>query len=264
MVSKVDRESIAALVITYNEEKNIEECLESVNWINEIIVIDACSTDRTVEIARQYTDKVFLNIWNGFGQQKNLGIEKTMSEWVLIVDADERVSPELRYEIEDRLSKHRNDRFAGYQIPRRNYFYGKWIRWGGSYPDYQLRLFRKDSGRYNDVAIHENLILDGPIGYLKNHIDHITERCIADHFKKFDNYTTLAAQEKRKRKKQIKWYDIAFRPIITFIKVYISKQGYRDGLYGLIYGIFASFYTFSKYVKLWEMRNIEKYYDAGT
>lgn len=258
MVSKVDRDSISALVITYNEEKNIKECLESVNWVDEIIVIDAFSTDRTVEIARKYTDKVFLNMWKGFGQQKNLGIEKTMSKWVLIVDADERVSPELRSKIEDRLSKHRNDRFAGYQIPRRNYFYGKWVRWGGSYPDYQLRLFRRDSGRYNDVAIHENLILNGPIGDLEHHIDHLTERCIADHFKKFDNYTTLAAEEAGKKKNSVKWHDIASRPIITFLKVYVSKGGWRDGLHGLIYGAFASFYTFSKYVKLWEMGNVEK------
>lgn len=258
MVSKVDRDSISTLIITYNEEKNIEDCLESVNWVDEIIVIDAYSTDRTVEIAKKYTDKVFLNLWKGFGRQKNLGIEKAMSKWVLIVDADERVTQELTSEIEGKLSNAADNNFVGYQIPRRNYFYGKWVRWGGAYPDCQLRLFRRESGRYNNVAVHENLILNGPIGYLTHHMDHLTEKCISDHFKKFNNYTTLAAEEAGKKKSNVNWHDIAFRHIITFLKVYVSKGGWRDGLNGLVYGVFASFYTFAKYVKLWEKYSTEK------
>ena len=244
---------LSVVIITCNEERNIRECLESVKWADEIIIVDAYSRDKTLEIAGKYTDKVFLNEWMGFGPQKNLGIDKATSSWILIVDADERITQELRVEIEDRLSNPSCNRFVGYQVPRRNYFYGKWVRWGGAYPDYQLRFFRKDSGRYNDLPVHENLILQGLIGHLKNPIDHLADRCISDRFIKLDRYSALGAKETAKMKGRVRWYDIGFRPIAPFIKAYVLKKGYRDGIYGLIYGTFAGFYTFSKYVKLWEM-----------
>lgn len=244
---------LSVVIIASNEEQNIKDCLESIKWADEIIVVDAHSNDRTVDIARGYTDNVFLNEWPGFGPQKNLGIDKATYNWILIVDSDERVTPELRDEIEDKLSNAADNVFVGYQVPRRNYFYGKWVRWGGAYPDYQLRLFRKDAGRYNDVPVHENLILQGPIGYLNNPLNHLADRRISDRFIKVDRYAAMAAKEMVNKKGRVRWYDIALRPIAPFIKAYILKKGYRDGIYGLIYGVFTGFYTFSKYVKLWEI-----------
>jgi glycosyltransferase involved in cell wall biosynthesis len=149
--------SIAAVVITKDEERNIGPCLESLRWTDEIIVVDACSGDRTVEIARQYTDRLFVRAWPGFGPQKNFGIDKTNADWVLVVDADERVTEPLQKEILALLRTGPPADVAGFEIPRRNYFYGKWIRGGGIYPDYQLRLFRRSAGRYDDVLLHERL-----------------------------------------------------------------------------------------------------------
>ena len=139
-----------------------------------------------------------------------------------------------------------------YRIPRRNFFYGAWVRGGGVYPDYQVRLFRRGTAQYNDVAVHENLIVDGEIGTLVGHLDHYTERRIQDHFKKFGLYTTLAAQEKAKTIRTVGWTDLVFRPLVVWVKTYVLKQGFRDGVRGLIVCVFASMYTFVKYAKLWD------------
>lgn len=245
--------TVAVVIITKNEEYNIKECLESVLWADEFIVVDAQSHDRTVEIARQYTDKVFVRPWPGFGAQKNFGMAQATSEWILILDADERISPELQVEIQARVTRWSPGEPVAYRMPRRNYFYGRWARWGGQYPDWQIQLFRKEAAQYNDVLVHENLLVDGAIGSLDGHLDHYTERRIDDHFKKFSLYTTLAAQEKRKSRKVVYWHDLALRPLVIFFKVYVLKQGFRDGLQGLILGVFASMYTFVKYAKLWEL-----------
>jgi hypothetical protein len=126
------------------------------------------------------------------------------------------------------------------------------VRGGGVYPDYQVRLFRRGIAQYNDVAVHENLIVDGEIGTLAGHLDHYTERRIQDHFKKFGLYTTLAAQEKAKRVRTVHWIDLVFRPLVVWVKTYVLKQGFRDGVRGLIVCVFASMYTFVKYAKLWD------------
>jgi len=142
---------------------------------------------------------------------------------------------------------------VAYRIPRRNFFYGAWVRGGGVYPDYQVRLFRRGTAQYNDVAVHENLVVDGEIGTLAGHLDHYTERRIQDHFKKFGLYTTLAAQEKAKTIRTVGWTDLVFRPLVVWFKTYVLKQGFRDGVNGLIVCVFASMYTFVKYAKLWDL-----------
>lgn len=243
--------NISAVVITYNEERNIVDCLESIKWINEIVIVDANSQDKTAEVCRKFTNKIFQRPWPGFGLQKNFGIEQTTSDWILIVDADERVPVALRDDILEAIRQPGNN--IGYHIPRRNFWYGKWIRWAGMYPDYQLRLFKKSAGRYNDVAVHENLILNGLKGYLKNPMDHITERRLSDHMKKFMQYTTLAAEEKAKRQRKASILDLALNHVVTFIKSYFIRQGFRDGIHGLIVSVLAGMYTFVKYAKLWEM-----------
>ena len=243
----------ACVVITKNEEANIQDCLRSVQWANELIVVDAESCDKTVELARACGAKVSVRPWPGFGLQKNFGMAEASSDWILILDADERVTEELRGEVRTCLERWRPGDPVAYRIPRRNFFYGAWVRGGGVYPDYQVRLFRRGIAQYNVVAVHENLLVDGEIGTLAGHLDHYTERRIQDHFKKFGLYTTLAAQEKAKRVQTVRWIDLVFRPLVVWVKTYVFKQGCRDGVNGLIVCVFASMYTFVKYAKLWDL-----------
>lgn len=248
-----DVATLGCVVITKNEEANIHDCLASVAWIAERIVVDAESTDRTVELARAAGARVFVRPWPGFGPQKNYAMDEAGAEWILIVDADERIPQPLQAEIRSRIDAWRPGDPEAYEIPRRNYFYGAWVRHAGVYPDYQIRLVRKGSARYNDVPVHENLVVQGPVGRLTHPMDHFTERRIRDHFRKFGLYTTLAAQEKGRTVCRVSAIDLIFRPLVVFTKSYLLKQGFRDGVRGLIVSGFASMYTFVKYAKLWAM-----------
>ncbi len=254
--SETMRPTLSVVIITRNEERNIRKCLESARWADEIVVVDACSSDRTIEVTKEYTSHVLVRPWPGFGPQKNYAIGQASGEWVLVLDADERVSPELASEIQARLRGSDESDVVAFRIPRRNMYYGRWVRWGGIYPDYQLRLFRKDSARYNDVAVHENLLVNGAMGTLTGHLDHYTEHAISDHFTRFPQYTTLAAQEKAKTTRVVRWSDLVIRPLVVLTKTYVLKQGFRDGVRGMIVCIFASMYTFVKYAKLWESLNV--------
>jgi len=245
--------SLSCVVITRNEEANIQDCLASVSWATERIVVDAESSDRTADFARAGGARVFVRPWPGFGAQKNFGMEQASSDWILIVDADERVPQPLHAEILSRIVQWKPGDPVAYEIPRKNWFYGAWVRHAGVYPDYQIRLFRRGRARYNDVPVHENLIVEGPIGKLLNPFEHYTERRIRDHFRKFGLYTTLAAKEKSKSMQRVGVEDLLVRPLIVFFKTYVAKQGFRDGVRGLIVCGFASMYTFVKYAKLWHM-----------
>ena len=186
------------------------------------------------------------------------------SDWILILDADERVTEELRGEVRTCLEQWKPGAPVAYRIPRRNFFYGAWVQRAGVYPDYQVRLFRRGVAQYNDVAVHENLLVEGAIGTLAGHLDHYTERRIQDHFKKFGLYTTLAAQEKAKKVRTVRWIDLTFRPLVVFGKTYFVKQGFRDGVQGLIVCVFASMYTFVKYAKLWDATELSRYSSSSS
>src|SRR5437867_167284 len=180
-------QTIAAVVITKNEERNITTCLESLKWVDELIVVDAESSDRTAELAKAYTPKVFLRAWSGYGPQKNFAIDQATADWILIVDADERVTEELREEIMNLLRKQpsplegEGESPVAYRIPRRNFYYGYWIRGAGQYPDPQQRLVRRGRGLYNDLPVHEHLEVDGPIGDLRCHLNHHTHPTVLAH-----------------------------------------------------------------------------------
>jgi glycosyltransferase involved in cell wall biosynthesis len=224
-----------------------------VSWATERIVVDAESSDRTADLARAAGARVIVHPWPGFGAQKNFGMEQVSSDWVLILDADERVSRPLQAEILSRIDQWQEGEPVAYEIPRKNFFYGAWVRHAGVYPDYQIRLVRRGSAKYNDVPVHENLLVKGPIGKLATPFDHYTERRIRDHFRKFGLYTTLAAHEKSQTVQAVHARDLLFRPLVVFFKSYVLKQGFRDGVRGLIVCVFASMYTFVKYAKLWDM-----------
>jgi (heptosyl)LPS beta-1,4-glucosyltransferase len=219
--------------------------------MHELIVVDACSTDRTVEIVREYTSRVFIRSWPGFGPQKNYGIDRATADWILIVDADERVTDGLREEIIRSIEGVPDD-VAGFEIPRRNVFYGRWIQGGGLYPDRQLRLFRRHAGRYDDVLLHEHLAVRGRIDRLTAPLDHYSMPTIKDHVRKMMRYTTLGAQEKLKTRSKVTALDIAGSHLVTIVKTYIFRKGYRDGIHGVIVALFAGLHTFVKYAKAWE------------
>lgn len=245
--------SLAVIIITKDEERNIAACLESVQWADERIVVDAESRDRTVEVAKRLAAQVHVRPWPGYGPQKNFGMDHARAEWILIVDADERITPALREEIQAALKAGPPDEISGFEIPRRNFFYGRWIRGGGIYPDYQLRLIRKTAGRYDDTQLHENLRLRGRVERLRQPMDHYSMPTIRDHVRKMMRYTTLAAQEKLKARSHVTALDIAGHHLGTVLKTYVLRGGWRDGVHGAIVALFAGMHTFVKYAKAWDM-----------
>lgn len=245
-------DSLSVVIITLNEEENIGGCLQSVAWADEIVVVDSGSTDRTVDICRKYTDKVFVEGWKGYGRQKNLAIERVKGGWILNVDADERVTPGLREEIEDVLRGKRSG-YDGFYIPRKNFFMGRWIKRCGWYPDYTLRLFKKGKGCFNERKVHEAVRVEGDTGYLKHPLEHYTYKGVSDYLRRMERYSSLAAEEMLKEGKKTGLFDLLIRPGLTFLKMYLLKLGFLEGYRGLILsGLYAS-YTFSKYARLWEM-----------
>ena len=249
--------TIAAVVITKDEEGNIADCLDSVRWADELIVVDAESRDRTVEVARRYTSQVFVRPWAGYGPQKNFGIDQAHTDWILVVDADERVTDQLRQEIQDLLAAEPPPDVGGYEIPRRNFFYGKWIQGGGLFPDYQLRLFRRQAGRYDDVRLHEHLAVRGRRERLRVPFDHYSMPSVSHHVRKMMRYTTLGADEKLKRVRHVSGWVIATHHLGTMLKTLFVRGGYRDGVPGLIVAMFAGLHTFVKYAKAWERVNVK-------
>ncbi|MCK4261691.1 glycosyltransferase family 2 protein [bacterium] len=255
--------SLSVVVITKNEEEDIGLCLESVKWADEIVVVDDFSQDKTVEICHQWTDKVFQRRWEGYAKGKNFAIEKASGQWILSLDADERVSPELKAEIKEVLdpfrdksltSLERDSSYDGYLIPMKFYFYGHWMRYGGLYPKRHLRLFRKRKGKFEERAVHEGVKVTGRIGYLKEPMLHYSYKSLDDYLQKFDRYSTLDALDKLDKRKHGRWYPFLRLPA-EFILTYFIKQGFRDGFYGLLYSVLNAFYVFVKYMKLWEVQS---------
>ncbi len=247
-------EKLSVIIITFNEEKNIRDCLNSVKWADEIIVVDSFSNDRTLEISKEYTDKVFQNKWQGFVEQKNFALTKASHNWILSIDADERISDELKEEIKGLLSN--SLKYDGYYIPRKTFYVKKWILNCGWYPDYKIRLFKKDKGRWEGTegtAIHESVKINGRIGYLKGDILHYSFMSISSHLKTINSFTSISAMENFKKGKKAGILSILFRPLFNFFKMYILKRGFLDGLLGFIVSVLSSYHVFIKYTKMWEM-----------
>lgn len=251
-----ERASLSVVMICYNEEENIREALESVRFSDEIVVVDSGSTDRTVAICREYTDRIVFQPWLGFSEQKNRALSHATHDWVFVLDADERVPPPLQKELLSLLEG--PPPLLGYSVPRKNFFRGHWIRYGGWYPDHTLRFFNRRKGRFADRAVHERVEVNGPTGTLKNPIDHYTYRDLSDYMMRMQRYSSLAAEEMRKEGRKFRRTDLWLRPPITFLKMYLLRQGFRDQLDGLILSGLYACYTFAKYAKLAEMELAEK------
>lgn len=249
------KQKLSVVIITKNEEKIISRCLESVSWADEIIVVDSGSSDNTVEICRKYNAKVFYKKWAGYSKQKNFAISKAKGDWILSIDADEIVSDKLREEIKNILNAD-DVLYNGYEIRFKNYYYGKFLRFGGLYPDYHLRLFRKGKGKFNKNKIHEGVQLKGESKKLKGEILHFTSRLISDHIENINKYTEFEAIQNKENLKIPTGYTIFIRPLYNFIKKYFFKFGFLDGLHGFIFHVFSSMYLFIQEIKTIEKLNM--------
>ncbi|MDH4164026.1 MAG: glycosyltransferase family 2 protein [Nitrospirota bacterium] len=247
---------LSIAIITLNEESNIRRTLDSVKWADEIVVVDSGSTDGTLAICREYTDRVFHQKWLGYAGQKNFAIDNTSGEWVLSLDADEPIEPALAQEIRAILMS--EDPCDGYCIPRKTYFLGKWIKHGGWYPDLNLRLIRKGKGRFEERVVHESIKVKGKVGVLRNAIEHHTYPDLESYLSTINKYSTLAVEvmaQKGLPWSKTSWISIVIRPLFTFLHKYIFRLGFLDGKHGLVLNLFHSWYVFAKYAKAWERAN---------
>lgn len=240
---------LTATVITRNESANLAAALESVSWADEILVVDSCSTDDTVEIARRYTARVLVREWPGFSAQKNFAAGESTHDWILSVDADERVTPALAAEIQGLLRGEPSGR--GYRIPRVSFYLGRWIRTTDWYPDYQLRLYDRRVSRWTGM-VHEGVEVDGAVGRLRAELQHLPYRDISHHLQTIDRYTTLAAEQMRQRGTRVGAAGLLLRPAGAFVRNYVLRGGWRDGTVGLVVSLLNSYYVFLKFAKLWE------------
>jgi glycosyltransferase involved in cell wall biosynthesis len=241
---------ITALIPARNEEEMIRECLESVAWADEVYVVDSYSTDRTVEIARELGVRVEQHEYENSAAQKNWAIPRATHPWVLLVDADERVTPELREEIRAILAE--DPRFDGYWIRRANHFLGRLMRHGGWETDKVIRLFRRDAGRYATREVHAEIELPGPLPTLRHPLLHFSFRSFRQYSRKMELYSDWGASQLAGEGRSAGWGSIAFRPLIRFIKMYFIRLGFLDGVHGLVLGMLAAYTVYLKYAKLWE------------
>ena len=247
---------ISATVITLNEEQNLAAALESLSWADEIIVVDSESIDRTVEIARQFTDRIFIRPWPGYAAQKNFATEQASHDWVFNLDADERVSPELRREIEG-LKAAGEPAASGFEVPRRTFYLGRWIKHSGWYPDFKIRLYNRTAGRWRGEYVHESVESNGHVEKLTGPLLHYTVRNASDHHSRIERYTTLAAEEMAEHGKRVTPLSLLVSPLMAFIRAYIFRRGFLDGMPGLAIAYFAAHYVFLKGIKLWEKKRGE-------
>jgi glycosyltransferase involved in cell wall biosynthesis len=247
--------SLSVAIITKNEEANLLRTLESVRWADEIVVVDCGSTDRTVEIARNFGAKIVCEPWRGFGRQKNFAIEQCSSEWVLSLDADEEVSAELAAEIRQLLAG--AAMVEAFFIPRRNLFLGRWIRHGGYWPDPKLRLFRKGAAWFEDRSVHETMLCSGATQTLKGSLIHHAYPTLNSYLCHMNRYSSLGAEQaiaKGKTSKSLPAFlwNVLLNPAATFLYNYIFRLGFLDGREGLLFHISHSAYVSWKYGKAWQ------------
>jgi glycosyltransferase involved in cell wall biosynthesis len=248
--------NLSVVIITFNEEGNLARCLNSVSWAEEIVIVDSFSQDRTKEVASDFTDKIYDKQWPGFGPAKQFAVEKTSNEWVLSVDADEEVSLELKEQIRRALNS--DSEVDGYYLCRQSYFLGKWIRHGGWYPDYVLRLFRKNKAEFTDSKVHEKLTLKGKSAYLNGTLFHYTDPDLESYLAKMNRYTSLSAEELYTEDRRSNLMDILFRPVAIFFKMYILKLGFLDGIQGFLLATYSSIHVLTKYTKLWHLGRVKR------
>jgi len=244
---------VTATVITLNEARNIRECLASLTWANEVIVVDSGSTDGTPELARAAGARVIEREWPGYAAQKDFAASQAANDWILSVDADERVTPELAAEIQRTLEQPSGH--AGFRIPRITFHLGRWIRHTDWYPDYQLRLYDRRQASWAKRRVHESVTARGAVGKLSHDLQHYAYRDIAHHYETMQNYTRLAAIQMHEEGRRGSFFEILFHPPFAFLRNYVLKAGFLDGTPGLIISAMNAHYVFLKFAKLWALTN---------
>ena len=242
---------ISATIITQNEEKNIADCLASLDFADEIIVVDSGSSDQTEAICRvNMKVKFYFHEWEGFGKQKNFAAERATNDWIFNIDADERVSPQLAMSI----ASADLDLFSCFRVARENYFSKRWVRRCGWYPDYNARLYDRKKCTFSERSVHESLLCNDVVGTLKGNLLHFTYEDVADYLRRMERYSTLAAKEVVKSGRKVGILHLLFKPGFTFMKMYFLKLGVFEGYLGVLLSIMYSHYTFYKYSKAKEMQ----------
>ena len=252
---------ISVVISAYNEERQINDCLMSAKKIaDEIIFIDNQSTDATAELAKKYTKKIFKKVNDPImiDKNKNFGFLKASGDWIFSLDADERISDMLASEIKKAVQ---NTKTMGFEIPRKNIIFGKWIQNSIWWPDYKLRLFKNGSGMFPLNKVHEKIKINGEVSRLKNPILHYNYQTISQFLKKLDNYTESEAIDFIRINKEVKWYEILRWPLSDFLKTFFSQRGYRDGMHGLALSMLQAFYQLVVFLKVWEKK--ENYKDLS-
>jgi glycosyltransferase involved in cell wall biosynthesis len=246
----VSRPRLSAAIICQDEEHAIEACLESVAWCDEVIVVDSGSTDRTVELAKKYATRVVAHPWPGYVAQKNFALDQTSGDWILCLDADERVTPALRAAIERALGA--PPAVDGFEVRRHVFYLGRWIDHGGWYPDWKLRLVRRGRARWGGVDPHDKLLADGPVARLDADLVHLTYRDFADHLRTIDRFSDVVAAQWASEGRRFSIARAVLHPPVKFLECWVWKRGFLDGWPGFAIALASAFYVFAKYVKLFE------------
>jgi glycosyltransferase involved in cell wall biosynthesis len=241
---------VSVIITTFNEEVNVQACIESVLWADEILLVDSLSTDRTVELAREYPIRILQREYYGSAAQKNWALDRVEHEWVLILDADERVTEALACEILQMLID--GPRHFGYYIRRQNIVLGKVIEHSGWSTDKVVRFFHRDHGRYPNRRVHADLIIDGPVPVLRHPLTHYTFLSFSQYLEKFLNYAEWGAAQGFREGRRVGFLEIAGRPFWRFFRTYVLQLGFLDGLHGLVICGLQAFGSFLKYARLWE------------
>ncbi len=254
-----DSMKISAVILTYNNESEIRDCLESITWADEILILDSNSADATVKICKEFTDRIFNEPFATFGQLRNKVLSLVSHEWVFSLDTDERVTSEARTELERIIEK--GPQAQVYFIPRRNFIFGRWLSHGGFYPDYrQPQFFHKDALRYvSEDDVHEGFKITGKTGYFKNPILQYPFKNLNHYLSKMERYSSLMAKKMLKKGKRFHFYQLFTHPFYSFLKIYILKRGFLDRFPGLLLAMLYSYYTFLKYIKFWELAQTKKH-----
>ncbi len=242
---------VTATIITFNEAANIQAALESLSWADEIIVVDSESTDDTAAIARRFTEHVIVRPWPGYIAQKNFAAAQARHDWIFSLDADERVTPGLAAEITSLVIT--GPGAAGYRVPRVTFHLGRWMRSTDWYPDYQLRLYDRRRGQWSGRYVHESVKADGPVQDLRGELQHYAYRDLAHHFQTMDRYTTLAARQMFEEGRRAGFFALMIHPPAAFVRNYLLRGGFKDGVPGLIVSAMNARYVGLKFAKLWEL-----------
>jgi len=248
---------VSATIICKNEEHNIEDCLKSVAWCDEVVVVDSGSTDKTVELAKKHTAKVLFHEWPGYIEQKNYALDQATGDWILSLDADERCTPELQAALTRELES-ADPALAGIEVKRHVKYLGAWINHGGWYPDWKLRVVRKGKARWGGVNPHDKLIPEGPVRRIDADLHHFTYKDFTHQIRIINHFSDVVCAEYVKAGRKPSIFQAVFHPPWKFFETYILKLGILDGFPGFVIAGGTAFFIFARYVKLWETGNKDR------